>query len=140
MKVNHRIMQWIFAFGVGLLVAFGSYQWITNSDRAFRRAIEEAVVLESRKVLLDYVSDGADVEISDALDRVRAAGKVYIYPLANGWELSGQYKRGGDTGWHAFLMRLDEQSLLVSLAVDDSDPDLERKAAADPKFDVSDDR
>jgi hypothetical protein len=136
MKVNHDIMRWVFALGVSLLVAFAAYEWITNSDRAFRRAIEEAVVLESRNILLAYVGDAGDVRISDALDRVRAAGKVYIYPLPDGWELSGQYKRANDAGWHAFLMRLDAQSALVTLSVDDNDPDLVQKAAADPRFKV----
>ena len=137
MQFDHRILRLVFAFGTGLLVSYWSYQWITNPQRAADRAVEEAVVQESRLVLLSYVADNEAVEISDALERVRAAGKVYMYPVDDGWELSGQYKRHNDTGWHAFLMRLDKDSRLNSLSVEDNDPDLASKAAMDPKFSVS---
>jgi len=137
MQVNHKILRLVFAFGTGLLVSYGSYQWITNPQRAAERTIEEAVVQESRLVLLSYVADNEVVEISDALERVRAAGKVYIYPVNGGWELSGQYKRHNDSGWHAFLMQLDHDSRLLSLSVEDNDPDLVSQAATDPKFSVS---
>jgi hypothetical protein len=137
MQVNHRILRLVFAFGTGLLVSYWSYQWITNPQRAAERAVEEAVVQESRLVLLSYVADNEAVELSDPLERVRAAGKVYIYPIEDGWEISGQYKRHNDTGWHAFLMRLDKDSRLLSLSVEDNDPDLAIKAAADLKFSVS---
>ena len=81
MQLNHRILRLVFAFGTGLLVSYWSYQWITIPQRAAERAVEEAVVQESRLVLLSYVADNEAVEISDALERVRAAGKVYIYPV-----------------------------------------------------------
>ena len=137
MAVNHKIMRPLFAIGVGLFVAYSSYQWITNTERAARRTHEETVVQESRRVLLAYVADGSEIEISDALDRVRAAGKVYIYPTADGWEISGHYRRGDDSRWHSFLMTLDEDTRLLSLSVGDDDRDLQQKAATDPLFLVS---
>ncbi len=136
MQVNHKILRLVFAFGVGLLVWYASYQWVTNQDRANRRAIEEGVVRESRLILEDYVDGRSDLEISDALNRVREAGKVYIYPADGGWELSGQYRRIGEKRWHPYLMSLDGASSLVSLSVEDEDPALAARAVGDPKFSV----
>ena len=137
MAVNHRITGLIFAFSVGLAVSYFAYQWITNTDRGARRAIEEAVVLESREILRSYVSSGETIHISDPLNRVREAGKVYIYPMQAGWELSGQYRRDGTLVWHPFLMQLDTETRLVSLAVSDNDPATQARARADSRFTVT---
>ena len=137
MSVNHRTMSLVFAFGVGLLVSFGSYQWITDDQRGARRAVEEAVVSESRLILESYVGSSAEIVFSDPLNRVRAAGKVYIYPVGDGWEVSGQYRRVGERRWNAYLMLLDGESRLVSLSVEDASPDLAGIAADDPKFSVA---
>ena len=136
MNVNHRVMSLVFAFGIGLLVSFCSYQWITDDQRSARRSVEEAVVRESRLILESYVGRSAEIEFSDPLDRVRAAGKVYIYPTDGGWEVSGQYRRAGERHWHAYLMSLDSESRLVSLSVEDSRADLAGIAAADSRFSV----
>ena len=138
MAINHRIMRWVFALSFGLLVAYGSYKWITTSDRAFRRGIEEEVVRKSRAILASYVADREELRISDPLDRVRAAGKVYIFPNASGWEISGQYRRQDEKAWHPYLMDLDRDSKLVRLSVEDTDPELVRRAATDPLFEVVD--
>ena len=134
MAVNHRITGLIFAFGVGLAVSYCSYQWITDADRGAQRAIEEAVVLDSREILRGYVSSGETIHYSDPLNRVREAGKVYIYPTQDGWELSGQYRRDGERRWHPFLMQLDAESRLVSLAVSDNDPGTLARARSDSRF------
>ena len=137
MAVNHRAMSLVFAFGVGLSVSFCSYQWITNPDRGAQRAIEEGVVRESRIILDEWVADGTVIEISDPLNRVREAGKVYIYPTAEGWEISGQYRRTGERRWHAYLMTLDGDARLVSLAVEDNRPALLERAASDARFTIT---
>jgi len=137
MAVNHRIMGLIFAFGVGLAVSYCSYQWISNPDRGEQRAIEEAVVLESREILRSYVSAGELIHISDPLNRVREAGKVYVYPTQTGWELSGHYQRDGERGWCPFIMHLDSESRLVSLAVMDDDPATVARARNDSRFTVT---
>ncbi len=137
MTVNHRIMSLVFAFGVGLLVSFFSYQWITNTERAAERAVEEAVVLESRLILMSVVSNGVELEMSDPLNRVREAGKVYIYPISDGWELSGQYRRAGEQRWHPYLMVLDGESKLVSLSVQDDDPTVALKAVSDARLTIT---
>ena len=92
MQINHRIVSLVFAFGVGLLVSYLSYQWITNPDRAAIRAVEEGVVRESRQILESYVGDNQKIEISDPLDRVREAGRVYLFPIDDGWEIGAVYK------------------------------------------------
>lgn len=137
MAVNHKITGLIFAFSVGLAISYCSYQWVINTDRSARREIEEAVVLESRAILRSYVSPGKPIQISDPLDRVREAGKVYIYPTQAGWELSGQYQRDGEQGWHPYLMQLDSESRLVSLSVRDDDPATAERAGADTRFTVT---
>lgn len=139
MAINHRISGLFFAFGVGLAFSYFSYQWITNTDRGEQRAIEEGVVLESRKILRSYVSSGEAIHISDPLNRVREAGKVYIYPTQAGWELSGQYQRDGERGWRPFIMHLDSESRLLSLAVRDDDPATIARARNESRFTVNTD-
>jgi hypothetical protein len=137
MAVNHRITGLVFAFGVGLIASYWSYMWITNSERAAERAVEEAVVMESREILRTFVSSGELIHYSDALDRVREAGKVYIYPTSSGWELSGQYQRDGVPTWHPFLMQLDHDTKLVSLSVRDPDPATAARAREDRRVTVT---
>ena len=137
MTVNHRVVKQIVAFAFGLLVALWSYQWITNPERAVKRSREEAVVLEARQILRSFFPDNGILHISDPLDRVREAGKVYIYPTDDGWQISGHYQRDGETGWHPYLMSVDQNAALVSLAVEDDDTGIAERAAADPKLSVS---
>jgi hypothetical protein len=127
-------MSLVFAFGTGLLVSWCSYQWASNPERAEQRAHEEAIVREGRLILADYVALGSELELSDPLERVREAGKVYIYPIPAGWEISGQYRRAGDSRWRPYLMQVDERARLISLAVDDPDPALAARAAGDDRF------
>ena len=136
MAINHKVTGPIFAVAVGLLASYWSYQWITNSERSAQRAVEEAVVWDSRAILESYVADNERLDFSDPLDRVREAGKVYIYPTSDGWEISGQYQRRGEQRWHAYLMTLDQDGGLISLAVRDDDPRVADKAATDPRFSV----
>ena len=136
MPINHRAIRLVVALTFGLLAAYGSYQWITNTDRSVQRAREEAVVLASREILRSYISDER-LEISDAVDRVRQAGKVYLYPTDGGWELSGHYRRHDEKRWHAFLISLDANVSLVSLAVQDTNAELTNLAKSDPKFSTS---
>lgn len=137
MALNHRILRLAFAFSVGLLVAFSVYRWISDTDRSARRAIEESVVLEGRRILQSLLDDRGDLQISDALDRVRAAGKAYVFPVPDGWELSGHYRRGGELRWHPYLMKLDSNAALRSLAIEDDDPVLVQRAADEPRLSVS---
>ena len=136
MSPNHRIIRLVVAFAIGLALAFGSYRWISDTERPARRAQEEAVALAGRDILTSYITD-EDLEISDALDRVRAAGKVYLFPTETGWELSGHYRRQDEKEWHAWLMALDDNVSLVSLAIQDDDVALTTLARSDPKLTTS---
>lgn len=136
MPVNHRILRLVVAFGVGLFVAVTSFQWITDTQRIEQRKQEEAVVIAARGILHTYIADEG-LEISDAVDRVREAGKAYLFPTDSGWELSGHYRRPGELGWHAYLMSLDHDARLVNLAVQDSTAELRALAESDAKFTAS---
>jgi len=136
MNPNHRVIRLVVAFAIGLAVAYGSYQWISDTERPARRVEEEAVALAAREILLSYITDEG-LAISDPIDRVRDAGKVYLFPTDGGWELSGHYKRPGERLWHAWLMALDDNVALVSLAVQDSNAKLTKMAISDPKFTTS---
>jgi len=133
MTLDHSRIGPIVAIIIGLLVFYGSYQWISNPERAVQRQQEEGIVLAARAILKQYITD-ENLEVSDALDRVRSAGKVYIFPTGDGWELSGHYRRPGERTWHDYLMSLDGDAKLVSLSVNDSDPGLLELAQSDPRF------
>jgi hypothetical protein len=133
MVINHRIMRIVVALSIGFLVSYGSFQWLTDAERPERRAEEEGVVNASRAILLSYI-DSDDIAVSDALDRVREAGKVYVFPTERGWELSGHYQRAEEKIWHDFLMRLDKDLRLESLSVNDDDARLQALAQSDPLF------
>ena len=134
MSTGHRALRWIIAFAAGLLLALYSFQRITDPEPRMQRAREEAAVLEAREVLQDYVTDGTGVELVDPLQANRRVGKVYIYPVDGGWEVSGHYRRGPDDRWHPYLMRLDPELRLVSLSVRDGDEELLARSATDPRF------
>lgn len=138
MAINHRVTRWIFALAVGLTLSWFSYRWVADdAERRQQRELEESVVLASREILHAYVADGSQLEISDALDRVREAGKVYIFPTETGWELSGQYRRDGERGWHAYLMLLDDDATLLKLSVRDNAPAVVERAADDPRLEIA---
>lgn len=116
--MNHRIGRLVFAFGVGLLVAFLSYKWITNPEPRLERQQQEAVVLQARESLA--VTTGiAAPEIVDPLATDRKVGKVYVYRAGDGWEVSGYYRRDEDDEWHPFLMSLDATPAMTHLKVQD---------------------
>jgi len=116
--MNHRIGRLVFAFGVGLLVAFLSYKWITNPAPRLERQQEEAVVLQAR-VSLSEVTGITTPEIVDPLAPDRKVGKVYVYRSGDGWEVSGYYRRDDDDEWHPFLMSLDAARSMTHLKVQD---------------------
>jgi len=135
--VNHRLGSLVFALVVGLAIAWYAYDRVTDPLPAQQREIEEAVVLEARAWLVEMLMAGPALEISDPLDRDRVAGKVYVYPVEGGWEISGHYRRGEGQGWHPWLMQLDGDRKLRSLAVRDPDPGLAARAAADDRLTVT---
>ena len=133
--MNQRAGSIIFGIAVGLIVAALSYQWIMNPDRREQRAEEERVVAVSRTLLIEKLAMG-DIELVDPLEPQRKVGKVYIYPLANGWEISGYYRRNDNDRWHPYLLTLSTSLSLTSLKIKDSDAGLGQLAAMDPTLEV----
>jgi hypothetical protein len=117
--INHRIGGLVFAFGVGLLVAFLSYQWITNPAPRLERQLQEATVLAAREQLQGIAGSEA-LEVVDPLAPDRKVGKVYVYRAGDGWEVSGFYRRDADDRWHPFLMLLDAENEMTHLRVRDA--------------------
>ncbi len=133
----HRIIRPVVAFSVGIVLALYAFERISDPEPARQRAREEAVVISAREILKTYVPADGEIEIADPLAPNRVAGKVYIYPTDNGWEVSGYYRRNESDWWHPFLMSLSENVELVSLSVRDADEKLAAAADDDPKFSVS---
>ncbi len=133
----HRIIRPVVAFSVGVVLALYAFERISDPEPARQRAREEAVVLSAREILKSYVPADGEIEIVDPLAPNRVAGKVYIYPTDNGWEVSGYYRRNESDRWHPFLMLLNANTDLVSLSVRDAHEKLGAAADDDPKFSVS---
>ncbi len=133
----HRIIRPVVAFSVGIVLALYAFERISDPEPARQRAREEAVVISAREILKSYVPADGEIEIADALAPNRVAGKVYIYPTDDGWEVSGYYRRNESDRWHPFLMSLNANIDLVSLSVRDADENLGAAADDDPKLSVS---
>jgi hypothetical protein len=131
---KHRVLRWVLAFTAGVILALYSFERITDPEPRLQRAREEAAVLKAREILQGFVSGGDVIELVDPLQTNRKVGKVYIYPAESGWEVSGHYRRNAGDAWHPYLMRLDPQLQLVSLAVRDGDTRLIGLSAEDSRF------
>lgn len=133
----HRIFRLVFAFFVGIALALYTYERISDPEPARQRAREEAVVLSAREFLRAAIPVDDEMQIADPLAPNRVAGKVYVYPRGNGWEVSGHYRRADADRWHPFLMSLDENVQMVSLLVRDRDSKVVAAADRDPRLTVS---
>jgi hypothetical protein len=133
--MNHKMGSLVFGAVVGVLVAIWAYQWVSDPVKRERRTEQETVVEISRTMLRDKLAIG-DIELVDPLAPQRKVGKVYVYPLANGWEISGYYRRSDQDLWHPYLMALSQELSLESLKISDSDAGLAQLAAMDPNFEV----
>lgn len=109
----------VFGVVVGLLVAWWSYDWITDTERRDIRQREENAVLAVRGLVAAKVGNDA-LEIVDPLSPDRDVGKVYIYSAGNGYEVSGFYRRHADDRWHEFLASIGADLALTELKVRDA--------------------
>ena len=134
--MNHRMGSVVFGLGVGVMVAVLAYQWITAPDKGAQRAEEERVVVVSRSVLGEKLGIG-ELEFVDPVAPERKVGKVYIYPLAGGWEVSGFYRRGHADRWHAYLLTLSADLELTSMKVTHAHSRLAEIAESDSLFEVA---
>lgn len=134
--MEHRIGRVVFGLLTGLLVAYFSYQWISNPAGREERSLQVAVVEAARELLIAVVA-ADDLEIVDPLSPNRKAGKVYIYPEGDGWAVSGYYRRVEGDRWSPFLMMLGTDHSLVSLKLQDGSPALLERAKSDPLLEIS---
>jgi len=115
--MKHKLGGLLFALGVGALVMWVSLQWIAgNTERRERRAVEEAIVLQARSALGDVLGEAERLQIVDPLNPNRVAGKVFIYPIDEGWQVSGHYRYEAGTRWYPWLMNLSAEGALESLS------------------------
>jgi hypothetical protein len=132
--MKHRVLRWFVAFAVGVALAMYAFDRVTDPEPRLQRAREEAAVMTAREILQSYVAPTGQIELVDPLAANRKVGKVFVYPTDAGWEISGHYRRNPGDSWHPFLMSLDPQGELVSLAVRDANERLIGMSAQDPKF------
>lgn len=131
---KHRYIRWFVAIGVGIVLSLFAYEKVTDPEPERRRLIETAVVLDARELLASYVLPGGGLQLVDPLSPNRKIGKTYLWPNAEGWEVSGFYRRNANDRWHPYLMNLDSAAQLKTLAVRDSNERLIGMSAQDPKF------
>lgn len=131
---RHRLGSALFAAIVGAITALLAWQWLTDPAPRAQRAQEEAAVHAARAHLDAIVMSEGTLEIVDPLAPNRRAGKVYIYATADGWEISGYYRRPDGPAWHPWLMVLDSTLSLRALKV--ADTSLHAIAAADPRIEL----
>lgn len=134
--MDHRVGRAVFALSIGLLIAYLSYQWITNPAGREERLVQVAVV-ESSRELIAAVVDTEGLEIVDPLSPNRKVGKVYVYPEGKNWAVSGYYRRKEGDRWHPYLMLLQADHSLSSLKLQDSNPLLLERAESDPLLEIS---
>ena len=132
--INHKVVRPLIALAIGLVLALCTYQCATDPEPGLQRVREEGIVMVARDILQSYMSPGNAIEIVDAVSPASQVGKVYIYPTDEGWELSGHYRRDENDRWHPYLMALNGEAELVSLAVQDGNDRLIGMSAQDPKF------
>ena len=134
--MDRRTGSAVFALLIGLLVAYLSYQWITNPAGREERSLQVAVV-DSSRALIAAVIDAGTLEIVDPLSPNRKVGKVYVYPEGEDWAVSGYYRREEGDRWHPYLMLLTEDHSLISLKLQDKSPQLLEQAESDPLLEIS---
>ncbi len=134
--MDDRAGSAVFALLIGLLVVYLSFQWVTNPEGREERSMEIAVV-ESSRALIATVIEAETLEIVDPVSPNRKVGKVYIYPEGEGWAVSGYYRRDEVDRWHPYLMLLRADHSLISLKLQDSSPQLLKRAESDPLLEIS---
>ena len=131
--MSHQVGRIIFALGVGAVIAFLAYGWITDSTGRAERAAEESAVLAARAILIDRLAIEA-LQVVDPLAPQRKVGKVYVYREPPGWAVSGYYRRGEQDRWHPYLLTLLEDHSLQRLKVQDRE--LLQRAATELRLEV----
>lgn len=135
--LSHRAVRFAVALALGLALAIGGYQWLTDPRPRQERQLQERVVLAARSQLLAALGAGQSTQVVDPVNTDRKVGKVYIYPGDDGWQVSGYYQWPGETAWYPWLMTLDGELELLSLKVPGADARAARAAATDPRINAT---
>jgi hypothetical protein len=125
----------IFGILVGLVVAMFAYRWVSEPPDRSARVREERVVMQARETLRARLQLG-ESNVIDPLQPDRKIGKVYVYPVEGGWEVSGYYRRANGSPWYPWLMRLDNDEQLVTLKLDGNDRAIQAIAESDPAIEI----
>ncbi len=133
--MNHRVGRIVFGLAAGLAVAAWSYQWLVSPEKLREREEQERIVELARVHLADKLGID-DLEIVDPLAPERKVGKAYVFRSADGWEVSGYYRRSGEARWHDFLMSIAADDNLRRLKIRDRNDSLAVRALADPVLEV----
>lgn len=124
--MKHKVGGLIFAAATGALVVWLSFQWMAgDAARREQRAAEEAIVLKARGELGRVLGEPSRLQIVDPLNPNRVAGKVFIYPSEEGWQVSGHYRYETGSRWYPWLMTLAADGELLSLSADGRDGRIE---------------
>jgi hypothetical protein len=118
-SMNHRVGRLVFGFGVGFVAALLAYRWAADTGSQAEREMQISVVEESRALLYATLNIG-ELELVDPLSPDRVVGKGYVYPTADGWEVSGFYRRSKLDLWHPYLVTLDNSMSLAHLKISDT--------------------
>ncbi len=124
----------LFAVSIGLLLAWYAYDRVSDPRPTLERQRQEAVVVEARTHLLELLALDEQAEVVDPVAPNRVAGKVYIYPDAENWQVSGFYRRSEGPEWLPWLMRLDSEGGLLQLKLPAAEPIAAQLAAEDPRI------
>ena len=116
--MNHQVTRLVFALGIGIVVAVFAYRWIIDPAPRAERVMQETVV-EAARNMLEQTLDIGTLEVVDPLAPDRKIGKTYVFPAAQGWQVSGYYRRDDIDLWHPYLMTLDDSLQLTHLKVSD---------------------
>ncbi len=133
--MNHRIGSRVFGLVVGLAVAWWSYQWVTDPGPREERLEQERIVRLARSVVETELGLGG-AEFVDPLFPERSVGKVYVYRIDDGWQVSGYYRRDESDEWHPWLATIGSDDALRQLRFGDSDSALVERAAADARLEA----
>ncbi|MEM7502181.1 MAG: hypothetical protein AAF417_09070 [Pseudomonadota bacterium] len=132
--MSQKTIGLLFAVSIGLLVAWYAYDRASDPQPTIERQRQEALVLEARSHLQRLLALDDEAEVVDPLAPNRVAGKVYIYPEASNWQVSGFYRRAEGTEWLPWLMRLDEAGELRELKLPVAEPRAAQLAVEDPRI------
>jgi hypothetical protein len=130
--MKHKFLRIIIFSILFIAVLTYTYRNVYEPISANQRDDEIQIIHITRSIIKNYIDISPDIEIIDPLNPNRKIGKSYIFPSDNGWEISGYYKKTDYDNWHPWLISLNSVNELVSIAVKDDNPRINKKSIEDP--------